>query len=69
MGEWLSSVIREVGHGADHTVTPSHSRAVDLQVHICSQSHHGHPHQPTQGEAVGGDHKAIIDGGGIADGG
>jgi hypothetical protein len=33
MGERLSLVVREVGHGAHHAVTPSHSQAVDLQVH------------------------------------
>jgi hypothetical protein len=27
MGERLSLVVREVGHGAHHAVTPSHSRA------------------------------------------
>jgi hypothetical protein len=67
-GERLSSVVREVGHGAHHAVTPSHSWAVDLQVHISTRSHHGHSHQPTQGKAVGGDHQAIIDLGVIADG-
>ncbi len=67
-GERLSLVVREVGHRALHAVTPSCSRAVDLQVHTSTGLHHGHSHQPTQGKAVGGDHQAIIDGGGIADG-
>ena len=68
-GARLSLVIREVGHGTDHTVTPSHPQAVDLQVRSSPRSHHGHPCQPTQGKAVEGDHKAIINGGGFADGG
>jgi hypothetical protein len=33
-GERLGTVVREVGHGAHYTATPSHSWAVDLQVHI-----------------------------------
>ncbi len=67
-GEGLGLVIREVGHGAHHTTTPSHPQAMDLQVCAIPRSYHGHPCQPTQGDAIGGDHQAVIDGGGIADG-
>jgi hypothetical protein len=51
MGERLNTVIREVGHGAHYTATPSHSWAVDLLVHISARSHVRYTRQPTQGGA------------------